>query len=111
MIICGDGEQVRDFIFIDDVVRANILARDYAGRSAEIFNIASGTETSVLNLAKLIIELTKSKSKIVFQPARAGDILYSQADISKARKVLGWQAEVKLEDGLRETIDSLRREG
>lgn len=111
LIICGNGEQVRDFVFISDVVRANILAQDYSGQNGEIFNIASGTRTSVINLAKLIIELTKSKSEIIFQPARAGDIVYSQADVSKAREVLGWQAETSLEAGLRETIDSVRTGG
>lgn len=104
LTIYGDGNQVRDFVFVSDIVRANIKAMEYNGVSFEIFNIGSGIETSIKELAEKIIQLTNSSSKIVYKSPRLGDILYSRADVSKAEHILGWKAEVSLEDGLRKTI-------
>lgn len=103
--IFGNGKQVRDFIYVDDVARANIAAMNYSASNFEIFNIGSGVETSINDLAELIIKLTNSSSKIIHLEARTGDIVYSCADVSKAKNILNWSAETKLEDGLRETIE------
>lgn len=108
LIIYGDGKQVRDFIFVDDIVEANIMAMNYKNKKFEIFNVGSGIDTSINDLAKMIIRLTGSKSNIVYLPAREGDIVYSQADVSKAKRILGWQAKTCLEEGLRRTIESYR---
>lgn len=105
LTINGDGKQVRDFVFIDDVVRANILAMERKNPSFEVFNIGSGTETSIEMLAKTIIKLTNSSSRIVYSPPRDGDIIYSQADVSKVNNILGWTAKQTLEDGLKQTIE------
>lgn len=102
--IYGDGEQVRDFIFVDDVAEANILAMKYDNKSFEVFNIGSGTPIKIKELAELIIKLTNSSSKIVYLPEREGDIVFSQVDNSKTKKVLGWSPKVSLEDGLQRTI-------
>lgn len=107
--IYGDGEQVRDFIFVDDVAEANILAMKYDNKSFEVFNIGSGTPIKIKELAELIIKLTNSSSKIVYLPEREGDIGFSQADISKAKLTLGWSPEVSLEDGLRTTIEYIKK--
>lgn len=104
IVIYGDGNQVRDFVFVDDVARANILAMEYKNSTFEVFNIGSGIETSVQNLAEMILRLTNSTSNIIHKPARVGDIVYSQANVFKAEKILGWKAEVSLEEGLKETI-------
>ncbi len=104
LIIYGDGKQIRDFVFISDIVRANILAMKYDNASFEIFNIGSGIETSIKKLAETILRLTNSPSRIVYKPSRPGDIVYSRADVSKAERILKWKADVLLEDGLRETI-------
>lgn len=104
LVIYGDGNQVRDFVFVDDIAQANIKAMKYNNTFFELFNIGSGIETSINKLAETILQLTNSNSKIVYKPCRPGDIIYSLADISKAERVLKWKAEVSLEDGLKETI-------
>jgi len=104
IIIFGDGEQTRDFIFIKDVVKANILAVENKNISG-VFNVANGISTTILELAKIIIELTKSKSKIVFEKERAGDIKHSRASIEETRKNLGFNPEINLKDGLLKTIE------
>lgn len=108
IVIHGDGTQVRDFVFVDDVARANSAAMNYEHSSFEIFNIGSGTETSIRTVAETIIQLTQSTSKIIYTPSRIGDIRYSQADVSRAKKLLGWEAQVPLEEGLRKTIEYYR---
>ncbi len=104
LVIFGDGNQVRDFVFVDDIALANVKAMEYDNTFFEVFNIGSGIETSINRLAETILQLTNSNSKIVYKPCRPGDIIYSLADVSKAERVLKWKAEVSLEDGLKETI-------
>ena len=101
LVIFGDGEQTRDFTFVNDVVAANILAAqsDVCG----LFNISRGESITVNKLAGLIIKLTGNKSKIVYEKPRSGDILHSLADITKAR-TFGYESGYSLEDGLAETI-------
>ncbi len=104
-VICGDGEQTRDFIFVKDVVSANILA---AGSSKTgVFNIGSGTWVCVNELAATIIEAfaTGIDPGIVHAEPREGDVRYSLADISRARSI-GYKPSYALEDGLKETIRS-----
>ncbi len=108
LVIFGDGSQTRDFVFVDDVVRANIMAMEKKFETNEIFNIAGGKSVTILELVEKIIELTRSSSKISFQSARAGDILHSRADINRAKEILGWEPKVSLEEGLRITIDSFK---
>lgn len=102
--INGAGDQVRDFIFIDDVVEANIKAMQYKNTSFEVFNIASGVGITIKELAEMIIFITNSKSKIIFLPKQQGDIFYSVADISKAKQKLDWEPKVTLEQGLKQII-------
>jgi UDP-glucose 4-epimerase len=109
ILIYGDGNQVRDFIFVSDVVEANITAMNYAEKAFEIFNIGSGVETTIKELAEKIIFLTKSSSKIRYAPARKGDIVYSVADVSKVKNILGWAAKVSLGQGLKQVIECYRR--
>lgn len=108
LIIYGNGNAVRDFIYIDDIVSANIAAMNYTTSPFEIFNIGTGIETTMKALAETIITLTKSSSKIKYEKGRPGDVVYSRADISKTQKTLGWSARVSLEDGLRKTIAAFR---
>ncbi len=100
----GDGGQTRDFIYIDDVVAANIKALTEKNCNGRVFNIAYGEQTSVLELAKLIIELTESKSETIFKPARAGDIRDSVGDIEHAEQYLGHRRTFDIRSGLAETI-------
>lgn len=105
ILIHGDGKQTRDFVYVDDVVDANVLAAKYNKKTFNTFNIASGDSVTVLEMAEKIIELTNSNSEILFGPAREGDIYDSRVDISKARAELGWMPKVKIEDGLKKTIE------
>ncbi|MCX6150433.1 MAG: NAD-dependent epimerase/dehydratase family protein [Ignavibacteriales bacterium] len=101
--IFGDGEQTRDFVFVKDVVFANVLAAQN-----EIFNgtlnIANGSSISILEIAKLIIKETNSKSKIVFKSERPGDIKHSLASIKDTAEILNFVPKVDLMQGLKETI-------
>jgi UDP-glucose 4-epimerase len=101
-VIFGDGNQVRDFVSVKDVVRANILAmqRDAVG----VFNIGSGDRTTILRLAGAVMEIGGLSREPVFEKPRPGDIRESVADISRARDVIGYRPKVHLADGLQETF-------
>lgn len=102
-VIFGDGKQVRDFVNVDDVVSANILAATAPGAAGAVFNIGSGRGTTIQELAELEARLMSGPGRrlpLEYRPAREGDIQYSCADISLARKVLGFQPKVTLEKGL-----------
>lgn len=104
IIVHGDGNQTRDFIYIDDVVKANVLATEKENISG-VFNVACGSSISIINLAKTIVELTNSKSKIIFEKERAGDIKHSLASIEETKEKLGFEPEVNLNEGLLKTIE------
>ncbi|MDK2783607.1 MAG: UDP-glucose 4-epimerase [Thermococcaceae archaeon] len=107
LIIYGDGKQTRDFIYVKDVVKANILVAKSSKANGKVFNVARGERTTILELALKIIDATNSPSSIVFDKPRPGDIRHSQADISEIRK-LGFKPEYSLEDGLSRTIEWYR---
>jgi UDP-glucose 4-epimerase len=104
-VIYGDGEQTRDFIYVKDVVRANIMAMEKGGG---VYNIASGESITINELARLVIEMAGGSVRPVYERERGGDIRHSLADISKAKE-LGFTPSYTLEEGLKETIDYWRR--
>jgi len=108
LIIYGDGRQTRDFIYVKDVVKANILAAESSRANGKVFNVARGERTTIVELALKIIDATNSPSSIIFDKPRPGDIKHSQADISEIRK-LGFKPGYSLEDGLLRTIEWYRR--
>ena len=101
LVIFGDGGQVRDFIFVKDLVRAILLAVD---RGNEVYNVGRGEFITVLELAQRIISVTGSRSKIVFAGERPGDIRASYADISRLRG-LGFTPSADLDSGLAATVE------
>jgi UDP-glucose 4-epimerase len=105
--IFDDGEQSRDFTYVDNVVAANLLAADAAGASGRIFNVSSGAPASVNELAEAIGRLLDKPVERTYLPPRAGDLRDSWADVSSAREVLGFEPSVSLEEGLRRTADFL----
>jgi UDP-glucose 4-epimerase len=104
-IIYGDGEQTRDFVYVKDVVKANILA---SRSGTGIFNIASGKSTSLNSLAAIIAKIIGKKVDLSYETARPGDIRHSLADISRARS-LDYFPDYSIEDGLKETIKWYQR--
>jgi UDP-N-acetylglucosamine/UDP-N-acetyl-alpha-D-glucosaminouronate 4-epimerase len=106
--IYGDGDQSRDFTYVANVVDATIRAGDAEGASGQIFNVAAGSPASVNNLADAIGRIVGKDVEKSYLPPRAGDVRNSWADVDAARQVLGYEASVNLEEGLRRTVESLR---
>ncbi len=102
-LMYGDGAQTRDFTFVQDVVDANLLAMESDVEGA--FNISGGRQTSIEELAWMIINAMGSDVEPVKGPRRPGDILHSVADITAARDAFGYRPEHSLEDGLEVTIE------
>jgi UDP-glucose 4-epimerase len=102
-VIFGDGEQVRDFVYVGDVVRANVAALTVPAAQPVVVNIGTGRGTSVNALWRTLAAVAQPGMGPYHEPARAGDILRSVLDPTRARTVLGWQPEMELEDGLRRT--------
>lgn len=109
-VIYGDGEQVRDFCSVHDVVQANIKAATTDRREAlgQVFNIASGRAISINNLASEFAAVTGKNVTPVYGPARQGDVRYSSADIARAKAVLGFEPRVSLKEGLAEAAAQAR---
>jgi UDP-glucose 4-epimerase len=103
IVIYGDGEQTRDFLYIADLVEAILLA-DKVEPAGEVFQIASGQETSIRSLLDAMkAMLPERKFDVRFEPARAGEILRNYASIEKARRILGFDPRTRLNEGLRKT--------
>ncbi|MFA5049542.1 MAG: SDR family NAD(P)-dependent oxidoreductase [Candidatus Micrarchaeia archaeon] len=107
-IVYGDGKQTRDFIYVDDVVDANISAMKNPRAPGLTFNIATGKQTSILELVDAINSVINKSIVPHFREDRAGDIKYSYADTIKAKEILEFEAKTLLKDGLRKTIDWFR---
>ncbi|MCD6449189.1 MAG: SDR family oxidoreductase [Thermotogaceae bacterium] len=105
--IFGDGEYVRDYVFVEDVVEANIAAMDRA--DGEIVNIGTSRGTTVNELFRMLKEITGYKKDPVYAPPRPGDLRKSILDISKAEKVLGWTPKINLEEGLKRTVEWFKK--
>ncbi|NTV23914.1 MAG: NAD-dependent epimerase/dehydratase family protein [Nanoarchaeota archaeon] len=100
--IFGDGKQTRDYVYVKDVVAANILAIEKGDNEA--FNIGTGKETTVNELFAMLAKVTGKSVKPSYQPARPGELLRSCLETSKAKKLLGWKPAYSLEEGLKETV-------
>lgn len=101
--VFGDGEQTRDFVFVGDIATANMLAATHPAAVGEIFNIATGQGSSVNQLVKIINKLSRQENRVIYADPRAGEVKHSRANIEKARRILGYQPRVNLEEGLRLT--------
>ena len=109
-LILGDGTQTMDFVFTEDIARANLMAAGSPATDA-VFNVGSGTETSLLELATALLKVMGSELPVAFGPARAvNSVTRRVADVSQADRCLGWRAEVTLEEGLQRLVDWWRAE-
>ncbi len=105
--IWGDGNKTRDYVFIDDVVKANLLALDIPNNHPDpVFNIGTGIETTLNTLYKKIADLLNKEAKPIYLPDRPGELIRFCLDISKAKKELGWEPEIKLDQGLKILLKS-----
>ncbi|HET6184792.1 MAG TPA: NAD-dependent epimerase/dehydratase family protein [Acetobacteraceae bacterium] len=107
LIVFGDGEQVRDFVYVADVVQALLAALDAASAEAPVFNICTGRPTSVRALAAAMGAVLGIAPDLRFAPPRPGDIRASLGDPTRAAASLGWEARTALADGLRATLAAL----
>jgi UDP-glucose 4-epimerase len=106
--IFGDGRQSRDFTYIDNVVHGNLLAAEAPAAVGRTINVACGKSYNLLELVAGINDVLGTHIKPVFEPARAGDVRESLADISLAKKLLNYEPTVGFEEGLRQTVDYYR---
>lgn len=108
--IYGDGSQTRDLVHVDDLVALvrRVLAAPEDAVAGQIFQAGTGRETSIGDLARMVVSLTGSTAGIEHLPARPGDVLRNVSSIDKARRVLGYEPSVPLEDGLARTVDWFR---
>lgn len=115
LTIFGDGKQTRDYVFVKDVARANLLAATCPmpngdGIDARAFNIATSRERTVLELADTVMSVMGTRTALEFAPARPGELLRSVLDVSKARRVLGWEPQHRFEEGLGELVQWFQEE-
>jgi len=102
-VINGDGKQTRDYVYVGDIVDANLKALEYTGTG--IFNLGTGVETDVNTLFRKLRELTGANCEEKHGPAKKGEQFRSVLDYSHAKKVLGWEPRVSLDQGLQETVE------
>lgn len=104
-VVHGDGGQTRDFVFVDSVVRANLLAATVPGVSGRVYNVGTGNSRSVLDMLRAVSDTLGESCNPEFGPERSGDVRHSRADISAARRDLGYDPAVDFDEGLRRTIE------
>ncbi len=106
--IFGDGSQSRDFVYVGNVVQANLLAATAPHASGHVYNVASGERVGVAEMLKKICDLLEVPFMPEFLPPRAGDVLHSWADLTATRRDLGYSPQVNFDTGLRETVIAYR---
>lgn len=107
-VVFGDGEQTRDFTFVENAVQANLLACEASGASGKVFNVGTGARISLNQVVELLGKISGRILKAKYEPARDGDIRDSQADITRAKEVLGYEPTVQFEEGLERTFEWYR---
>lgn len=110
-IIYGDGRQSRDFVYVEDVVTANLLAMDTRNAYGQALNIGSGQSTSIGELFCCLQDIVGAQGEPVFRKMRKGDVKHSWADIDAASNDLGYSPSISFEEGLRSTLDWYRQSG
>jgi nucleoside-diphosphate-sugar epimerase len=108
-LVYGDGEQSRDFTFVENIVEANILSCKNDNASGKIFNIACGERFTINRLLKELYYLTDKEFNPVYTDPRQGDIRHSHADISSAREIIGYEPEVDFKGGIKKTVEWFKK--
>jgi nucleoside-diphosphate-sugar epimerase len=107
-VVYGDGEQTRDFTYVDNAVQANLLACEASGAASEIFNVGTGQRISLNQTLDLLRQFSGKQLAAKYDPPREGDIRDSQADITQAREILQYEPTVLFEEGLQRTFEWYR---
>jgi len=102
--IYGNGEQTRDFTFVENVIYANILASQVKKTHGETINVATGSRININKLLEILKEITGKNISQKYEPARKGDVLHSLADISEAKRILAYTPKISLKEGLINTV-------
>ncbi len=105
LVMHGDGAQTRDYVYVDDVVSAMISAATAPGINQMVINIGSGTETSIRDLVRLVMEVTGVKAEAIANPRNDPGVSRMCADLALAREKLGYQPRISLDNGLRLTLE------
>lgn len=105
VVVCGDGSQTRDFVYVDDVVDALISAGSASGVDGQIINVGSGQEFAIRDLVALISKITRQEANVLYNTEASGGISRLVADVSKAGRLLKFRPRVQLERGLRALLD------
>jgi len=104
-VVYGDGEQSRDFTYVENVVHANLLAADAPEAPGKVFNVGCGSSVTVNQVIAAINRVLVKNVRPKYEPRRAGDVMHSLADISAAKKFLGYEPKVSFEEGLFKTVE------
>jgi len=107
-VVFGDGEQTRDFTFVENAVQANLLACEAPNVSGKIFNVGCGSRISLNEVLRTLAKITGKSLEAKYDPPREGDIRDSQADISQAKEFLNYEPQIGFEEGLTRTLDWYR---
>ena len=107
-IFC-DGSQTRSFCYVDDLIQAFVLLMETSDEIIGPVNIGNHFEFSIKELAEKIIEITGSSSKLEYKPLPSDDPRQRQPDITYAKKIMGWEPKIQIEEGLKKTIDYFER--
>ncbi|MEK6861011.1 MAG: GDP-mannose 4,6-dehydratase [Nanoarchaeota archaeon] len=108
--IYGDGKQTRDLTYVDDMINAFLVMGSHQKALGEAVNFGTGNDVAIIDLAKNIIEISKSKSKIVHLPPRLSEVKRLCCNPSKAEKLFGWKAKISIEEGLRKNIEYAKKQ-
>jgi UDP-glucose 4-epimerase len=106
LVIFGNGEQTRDFVFVSDVVQALIATLGVDDSGHRTINIGSGTEVSIRELAREVLSQTGSSSNVIYSPVKGGGVSRLRADLTLAQRVLGYQPEVTLSQGIQRILQA-----
>jgi len=108
--VYGDGRQMRDFTYVEDVVEATIAACESGDEVVgEVINVGSGSPVSIIDSIRVIADIVGVEPEIVFVERKKGDVRATYADIGKARKLLGWKPKTKLREGLEKEVEWLKQ--
>jgi UDP-glucose 4-epimerase len=109
IVVYGDGEQTRDFTYVDNVVEANLLAVQATKATGKVLNVGCGERISLNRLITLLEKFVGVKGKVTYGPSKPGDVRHSLADISLARRLLGYEPKIMVQEGLRRTLEAFSK--